>query len=279
MPEGDTVWLSAHRMHDALAGHVLTHTDFRVPAHATADLAGREVIDVIPRGKHMLTRLAGGLTLHTHFAMTGTWRIFAPGARWSGGKPHEIRLVLANDHATAVGYRLPVINLLPTNREAEVVGHLGPDLLGPDWDEIEALRRLRAAPDREIGQALLDQRNLAGIGNLYKAEVLFLSGITPWTAVADVMDLEGVVRRSRRLLMANRERWEQTTTGNLRHGEDHWVFERTRRPCRRCGTTITSAMQGEAPDHRVCYWCPACQSGPAPAPTPAGSKADATRLA
>jgi endonuclease-8 len=282
VPEGDTVWLSARRMHDALAGRVLTHTDFRVPAHATADLAGREVIEVVPRGKHMLTRVAGGLTLHTHFVMAGTWRIFAPGTRWSGGTSHEIRLILTNDSAVAVGYRLAVVDLLLTEHEADVVGHLGPDLLGPDWDEAEALRRLRSAPEQEIGQALLDQRNLAGIGNLYKAEVLFLSGLSPWTAVRDVTDLPGVVRRSQRLLRANRDHWQQTTTGSLRRGQDHWVFERSRRPCRRCGTAIISAMQGEPLHERICYWCPACQPGPAPDSAPGssrGSNVEAIRFA
>jgi endonuclease-8 len=268
-------------MHDALGGRVLTHADLRVPAHATADLTGRSVVEVVARGKHMLTRIDGGLTLHTHFAMAGTWRIFAPGARWSGGRAHEVRAVLGNGHAVAVGYRLPVVDLLPTAREADVVGHLGPDLLGPDWDAAAALLRLRAAPEREIGKALLDQRNLAGIGNLYKTEVLFLSGISPWTRTGDVRDLDGVVRRSRRLLLANRERWEQTTTGSLRRGEDHWVFERTNLPCRRCGTAVRRARQGAPPEDRVCYWCPACQPGPSPEPSArrSGSSAAATRPA
>jgi endonuclease-8 len=268
-------------MHGAFAGRTLTRTDFRGPRHATADLTGHEVVEVIARGKHMLTRIEGGTTLHTHFEMTGTWRIATAG-RWpAGGPAHEARVILANQEWQAVGYRLPVVELLPTDREPDVVGHLGPDLLGPDWDEDEALSRLRAAPGREVGDALLDQRNLAGIGNLYKSEVLFLSGITPWTAVADVTDLAGLVRRSRRLLLANRDRWEQSTTGNLRRGEDHWVFERRHRTCRRCGTPIRRAMQGTAPKDRVCYWCPVCQVGPAPAPSPSstGTSAAATRTA
>jgi endonuclease-8 len=178
-----------------------------------------------------------------------------------------VRAVLANGSWQAVGYRLPVLELLATADEDTVVGHLGPDLLGPDWDEQEAVRRLCARPDREIGPALLDQRNLAGIGNLYKAETLFLSGVTPWLPVADVGDVTAVVRRSHRLLQANKMHWQQTTTGSTRKGEDHWVFERAGRPCRRCGTTIEQAMQGEAehPERaRISYWCPHCQRGPAP---------------
>jgi endonuclease-8 len=266
-------------MQAALAGRTLTRTEFRVPRHATADLTGRDVLDVTARGKHMLTRIAGGVTLHTHFAMAGTWRIARAGKWPAGGRAHEARVILANADWQVVGYRLPVVELLPTTREADVVGHLGPDLLGPDWDEAEALRRLRADPHREVGDALLDQRNLAGIGNLYKTEVLFLSGITPWTTVADVRALDRLVRRSRQLLVANRDHWEQSTTGNLRPGEQHWVFERSGRECRRCGTAIRSAMQGQPPKDRLCYWCPACQVGPSPSPSARGSKATATRPA
>jgi endonuclease VIII len=277
VPEGDTVWLATRRMHEALAGRPLTHSDFRVPSLATTDLTGRLVTEVACRGKHMLTRIEGDLTLHTHFLMDGSWRIFAVGARWSGGPAHEVRVVLANRDWQAVGFRMPVIELIPTSRETDVIGHLGPDLLGDNWDESVALQRLLAAPDREVGDALLDQRNLAGIGNLYKTESLFLTGITPWTAVADVKDLPALVRRARRLLMANRERWQQTTTGDLRRGFDHWVFERDGRECRRCGTRIQRGKQGQPPYERVCYWCPACQSGPAP--TSAGSSAAANRPA
>jgi endonuclease-8 len=265
VPEGDTVYLAARRMHGALAGQPLTRSDFRVPRLATTDLSGRRVDEVASRGKHMLTRIEGGLTLHTHFEMDGTWHLYRAGARWSGGPAHQVRVVLENASWQAVGYRLPVVELLPTAEEDRALGHLGPDLLGPDWDPDEAVRRIAAAPDREIGPALLDQRNLAGIGNLYKAETLFLSGLTPWTRVADVADLPAVVRRAYRLLQANKDHWQQTTTGSTRRGEDHWVFERAGRPCRRCGTCIEQAMQAEQGRERfarVCYWCPRCQAGP-----------------
>jgi endonuclease-8 len=269
VPEGDTVWLAARRMDDALAGRVLVRTDFRVPQLATADLSGQTVLEVASRGKHLLTRTDAGLTLHTHFKMDGTWHLYRPGARWSGGPAWQVRAVLENADWQAVGYRLPLVQLVPTAREGDVVGHLGPDLLGDDWDEDEALRRLAARPEREIGPALLDQRNLAGIGNLYKTEVLFLSGLTPWVRVADVPDLRAVVRRAHRLLQANKGHWEQTTTGKTGRGEQHWVFERQGRPCRRCGSRVLEAMQGEREhpeQERISYWCPSCQAGPAPAP-------------
>jgi endonuclease-8 len=274
VPEGDTVWLAAQRLHDALAGDVLVRSDFRVPRLATVDLSGRTVREVVPRGKHLLTRMTGGLTLHTHFRMDGSWHLCRPGDRWTGGPEWQVRAVLETASWQAVGYRLPVVDLLASAEEDSVVGHLGPDVLADDWDADEAERRLRAEPDREIGLALLDQRNLAGLGNLYRCEVLFLRGLTPWVRVADVPDLPAVVGTSRRLLLANRDRWEQSTTGSLRHGEMHWVFERSGRPCRRCGTRVLSAEQGAAPGARLTYWCPRCQLGPAPPPTRAPARRD-----
>ena len=268
MPEGDTVWLAASRMHEAFAGRVLTTTDFRVPHLATADLTGRSVVDVVSRGKHMLTRVDDGTTLHTHFRMDGTWRLHRPGQRWSGGAAYQVRLVLANAECVAIGYRMPVVDLLPTAEEHTVVGHLGPDLLGPDWDPDEAVRRIAARPDREIGPALLDQRNLAGIGNLYKAEVLYLRGVDPWTPVAEVPDLGALVVLAQRLLEANKTRWTQATTGDLRPGRTAYVFERAGQPCRRCATPIRRAdqMEPEQPTMaRITYWCPRCQSCTSPA--------------
>ena len=141
---------------------------------------------MVSRGKHQLFRLANELTLHTHFRMDGTWRIFLTGRRWSGGPDFEVRAVLATKDHQAVGYRLPVIELVPTADEDSVVGHLGPDLLGPDWDLDEAVRRTASQPERSIGEALLDQRNLAGIGTFYRAELLFLQGIHPRTPVGQV---------------------------------------------------------------------------------------------
>jgi endonuclease-8 len=266
MPEGDTVWLAGRRLHDALAGRVLRRTDFRVPRLATVDLSGREVEEVVSRGKHLLTRIEGGVTVHTHFRMDGSWHLYRPGEAWRGGPNHQIRLVLGTEEWLAVGYRLPVVDLVPTAEEHTLVGHLGPDLLGPDWDPDEAVRRLAAQPERELGTALLDQRNLAGIGNLYKAEACFLAGLSPWTAVGQVPDLAGLVGRAHRLLDANKATWHQTTTGDRRRGYDHWVFERDGRPCLRCGTRILMADQGDAPYARITYWCPACQPGAAPAP-------------
>jgi endonuclease VIII len=264
VPEGDTVWLAAQRMHRALAGATLRRGELRVPQLAAVDLAGATVREVVPRGKHLLIRLADERTLRTHFRMDGSWHIYRHGTRWHGGPAFAVRAVLATDEWECVGYRLHDMALVPTADEASLVGHLGPDVLGPDWDLDEALRRLRSHPDEQIGVALLDQRNLAGIGNLYKVESLFLCGVHPWARVADVEDLPRLVERARTLMLANREHPEQSTTGNLRRGEDHWVAGRRGRPCRRCGTTILLGDQGPDTQERVTWWCPRCQAPRAP---------------
>jgi endonuclease-8 len=273
VPEGDTVWLHARKLDRALAGRRLVSSDFRIPSLATTDLGGSVVREVRSRGKHLLMRFAlpdgGAWTLRSHLRMDGTWRVFTPGQRWSGRPAHTIRIVLTTDVPIAVGFHLHEIALVPTDAEESLVGHLGPDLLGADWDVEEAVRRLSAQPEREIAVALLDQRNLAGIGNFYKCEVLFLRGISPWTRVADAGDLREMVVLAQRMLFVNRERWEQVTTGDRRAGNNAYVFDRRGRPCRRCGTRIRMDRQGGDPvEDRVTYWCPTCQPGP---PPPAGA--------
>jgi len=252
------VWYTARRLHEALAGRALTRSDFRVPRLATADLTGDVVTETASRGKHLLTRTRGGLTVHTHLRMDGSWRVRPVAERLKDS--HRIRLILANDEWQAVGYQLGVVELIRTSDEQKVTGHLGPDLLGPDWDCAEAVRRLSAEPARPIGEALLDQRNLAGIGNLYKAEVLFLRGVNPWQPVGSVTDLGAMAELARRLLDANKDRIGQVTTGSWRRGEETWVYGRAGRPCRRCGTPVRSAEQGSDRDERITYWCPHCQS-------------------
>ncbi len=264
MPEGDTVWLAAQRMNTALAGAVLRRGEFRVPQLATVDLTGATVREVVPRGKHMLIRLEDGRTLRTHFRMDGSWHIYRRGAKWRGGPAFSVRAVLATDEWECVGFRLHDMALVPTSSEDELVGHLGPDVLSPDWDLDEALRRLGSDPDQQIGVAILDQQNLAGIGNLYKVEALFLTGVHPWARVADVPDLAALVERARTLMLANRHHPEQSTTGVTRRGEDHWVAGRKGRPCRRCGTAILLGEQGPVTQERVTWWCPNCQAATSP---------------
>ncbi|MFJ3954797.1 Fpg/Nei family DNA glycosylase [Streptomyces libani] len=269
MPEGDTVWRLAQRLHDALAGGPLTRCDLRGPRLATVDLTGREVLDVLPRGKHLLTRFEGGLTLHSHLRMDGAWKIYAPAERWRGGPAHQIRAILGTADHTAVGYRLPVLDLLRTADESRVIGHLGPDLLGPDWDPAEALRRLLATPERPLGEALLDQRNLAGIGNVYKSELCFLLGASPWLPLGALPRPERVPTLAKKLLEANKRRPARITTPSARPDRRLWVYGRAGRPCLRCGTEIRTADQDPTAEERVTYWCPACQPDP-----PDGHRAD-----
>ena len=265
MPEGDTVWLTAHRLHAALAGRPLLRADLRVPKLATVDLVGRRLLEVVPRGKHLMARLDGDVTLHSHLRMDGSWHLYAPGERWRGGPAHQVRAVLGTETRTAVGYRLPVLELLPTAEEGKVVGHLGPDLLGPDWDAARALAALAADPARPVGEALLDQRNLAGLGNVYVAELCFLRGVTPWTPFGEVAAPGKLVVLARRLLEANKARPGHVTTGDTRRGRTNWVYGREHQPCLRCGTPVRSARHGQEEQSRVAYWCPRCQRGPGPA--------------
>lgn len=259
MPEGDTVWRTAHHLHEALAGRILTRTDFRVPALATFDLAGIEVDEVVSRGKHLLIR-AGGFSIHTHLKMEGAWHVYDPGTPWR--RPaFQARIVLENSAHQAVGFSLGITELLDRDAEDTVVGHLGPDLLGPDWDPVTALSRLQRDPARPVFVAFHDQRNLAGLGNEYVNELCFLSGVLPSRPVGDVTALPAMVDRSRRLITANRDRVQRTTTGDTRPGRMHWVFARAGRPCRRCGTPIRSGELGVALTRmRIAYWCPHCQT-------------------
>lgn len=261
MPEGDTVYRTAQVLDRGLSGKVLTRTDFRVPQHATADLSGGLVVDTVSRGKHLLTRVTRdgeAWTLHTHLKMEGAWRVLKPRQRWPRSE-HQARVVLTTEDVVAIGFSLGIVELIATADEERIVGHLGPDLLGPDWDEDEAVLRLRADPERPVGDALLDQTNLAGIGNMYMAELCFVAGVHPATPVRAVPDLPRLVRRAQQMLETNKVRWSQTTTGNLRERERMWVFRRDRSPCRRCGTPIRVEMRGPAGRERATYWCPSCQ--------------------
>lgn len=261
MPEGDTVYRTARRLHRALSGATLNRTDFRVPQLATADLAGGTVVETVSRGKHLLTRIDADrpMTLHTHLKMEGSWRTYGPDKRWT--RPSATaRVILETDRSVAVGFSLGIVALVPREWEQREVGHLGPDLLGPDWDEQEALRRLRAQPRRTIVEALLDQTNLAGLGNMYAAELCFVSGVAPSAPVETLPDLPRLVRRAKQMLEQNARRATQTTTGDVR--EPHWVYRRVQQDCRRCGTPVAAAMLGQSGRERATFWCPSCQPPP-----------------
>jgi endonuclease-8 len=257
VPEGDVVWFTARRLHETLAGRVLTRSDFRVPRYATVDLRGQPVTEAVARGKHLLIRTGNGLTVHTHLKMEGSWRVRPAASRLT--ESYKIRLVLANADWQAAGYLLGVTEVLPSAREDQVVGHLGPDLLGADWDAAAAVARLARDPGRPVGEALLDQRNLAGLGTVYMAETLFLRGVDPSRPVGSVSDLDALVALGHRLLDANKGRFGHVTTGDTRPGRENWVYGRAGRPCRRCGTPIRRGEQGPPGQERLRFWCPNCQ--------------------
>ena len=237
---------------------MLTRSDFRVPRYATVNLAGQTVTEGVSRGKHLLIRTDRGLTVHTHLKMEGAWRIQPAGAFRDS---HRLRVLLANAEWLAAGYQLGITEVLPTSREHQVIGHLGPDLLGPDWDAAAAAERLAREPGRPVGEALLDQRNLAGAGVIYATEMLFLRGIDPWRTVGSVSvdELTALVELGHRLLDANKERPVHVTTGNTRPGWENWAYGRAGRPCRRCGTPIRKGEQGPSGQERPRFWCPNCQ--------------------
>ncbi|WP_278103563.1 DNA-formamidopyrimidine glycosylase family protein [Microbacterium proteolyticum] len=256
MPEGDTVHRAAAKLSAALAGREVTRFDIRVPGSATADLRGETVHEVVARGKHLLERI-GAYTLHSHLKMEGRWDVYRPGERWR--RPaFKARAIVGVTGADTVGFDLAMVEVLPTADEDRVVGHLGPDLLGPDWNAAEAVRRV-SSDTRAAHVALLDQRNVAGFGNVYANELLFVRGIAP-TTPANEIDVAATIALGHRMIHANLPRAERTFTGDNRPGRRMWVYGRDGAPCRRCGTPIRATTLGaSATSERNVFWCPTCQ--------------------
>jgi endonuclease-8 len=257
MPEGDTVFRTAATLRSALVGRTLTRCDVRVPRYAAVDLTGSTVDEVLSRGKHLFIRV-GPASIHSHLKMDGSWRVTPRGR--TPRPEHKIRILLEAGEIAAAGIDLGVLEILDRDRDQDAVAHLGPDLLGPDWDPVAAAANLAARPDRAIAEALLDQRVLAGIGNVYCNELCFIFGRLPASPVSTLNDPARLVSRAREMLWANRIRRERTTTGNTRADQELWVYGRAGQPCRRCGTAVSQSWPGgrEAVE-RVRYWCPACQ--------------------
>ena len=274
MPEGDSVYRATARLHHALAGKTVVRSEFRVPSLSTVDLSGYTVTEVVPRGKHLLMRLhprttpdpafnQPPLTLHSHLLMEGRWDLYGAGDRFK--RPaHTARVVLQFAEITAVGFDIAQVKLVPTADEQDLVGHLGPDLLGADWDAQQATANFRAQPQRGIGEALLDQRLMAGVGNIYRSEVLFLTRLHPLTPVGQVVGLERAIEMSRRLLEVNKDRPRRVTTGLARTREPYWAYGRAGKRCLRCGTTIQvlKIAAEDAGPERDCYLCLSCQPAP-----------------
>ncbi len=258
MPEGDNVYRTARLLRQSLEGEVLTASDFRVPAFATLDLTGKRVDSVASRGKHLLIRV-GEVSIHSHLKMEGSWEVYPVGARWRH-PAFQARVVLSTADVVAVGFQLGILDVVPRDHEEDIVGYLGPDLLGPDWDADEAVRRLAEHPDQPIAVSLLDQRNLAGLGNVYANEICFVRGMLPTRPTKDA-DLASTVALAHRMIVANRDRPQRITTGSARRGESTWVYGRQGKPCLRCGTLIERSELGRTElEKRVTYFCPRCQT-------------------
>ena len=270
MPEGDTIYRTATVLREALLGGRITaaRAQARPGMRRVPDLSrlvGTEVTSVESRGKHLLIGFSNGMTLRSHMRMTGSWHRYRPGEPWR--RPaSRASAVLETERSVAVAFDAPVVELLTDadRRRSRSLTELGPDLLGLDFDADEALRRLRERNDAELGNALLDQRAVAGVGNVVKSETAFVERLDPWAPVRAYDDdaLRAALATARRLLQANTGGGARVTTGNPRRGQQLWVYGRAGRPCRRCGTIIRSARQGELA--RPTYWCPTCQPGPTP---------------
>jgi endonuclease VIII len=273
MPEGDTIFRAAQTLQRALAGHVVTRFESVYPhvmrVAEDRPVIGRTIDAVRSRGKHILMTFSGGLTLHTHMRMNGSWHIYRQGERWQ--RPaRDMRIVVATDTFVAVGFSVPIAELLTDEELArhEELRELGPDLLDPDFDSGEAVRRLRAHAGEAIGDALLNQRVMSGIGNVFKSEILFVARVEPFRSVGGLTDeeLERIVSTAKDLLRASVLPASRTlsmavgrrTTRSLDPNEKLWVYGRGRKPCRKCGTPIEARKTGI--DARLTYWCPRCQS-------------------
>lgn len=254
MPEGDSVFQLSRRM-QFMRGREVLATSLRVPSVALQDFNGSHVQRVWPYGKNLFMQFDEQI-LHTHLKMEGTWAVHPKGQRWR--KPgHTARVVLdvAGDQTIEiVGHSLGLVRVFTATDYHEHVAHLGPDVLAPLFDAPTALRNIEAQPHRSIGEALLDQSNLAGVGNEYRAEICFLLGVHP-SAPVETVDVTRALDITRRLMWANRNSPLRVTTGVRRAGEASYVFGRNNKACRRCGTRIVKAELGD----RIIWWCPQCQ--------------------
>jgi endonuclease-8 len=254
MPEGDTIFRAARTLDEALAGRTVTHFESVFSRIARDDdrftIRGRTIERVDARGKHLLMWFSGDLVLRTHMRMHGVWHVYRRGARWR--RPHaDMRLVIGTPEYEAVAFNVPVAELIPAGdlERSPAVRNLGPDILAAEFDAADAARRIAMTPEIDIGEALLDQRNVAGIGNIFKCEALYASGVDPFTPVADLSceAISRVVEKARRLMRASVAGRRMVFS----------VYGRGGRACRRCGATI--ARRKGADDARVTYWCPCCQ--------------------
>src|SRR5262245_53989832 len=274
MPEGDSIFRVARALHQALAGRSVTRFESMIPAlnrvNEDRPIAGRQIRRVTARGKHILMEFSDDLVLHTHMRMNGSWHLYKPGESWHRPR-RDMRLVVETETRVAVGFNIPVAEFL-TERDLprhRVLQALGPDLLDSGFDPVEVHRRMALRPRDTIANVLLDQRVMAGVGNVLRSEILFLARVQPFTTVGELSERERrrVIDQARALLAANILPRSQTlgpavgrrTTRSMDPTANLWVYGRGGRPCRECGTPINVRKIGF--DARPIYWCPACQPG------------------
>lgn len=266
MPEGDTIFRAARTLNQALAGHVVTRFETALAPLAAVDastpIAGRRVERVVSAGKHLIIDFSGGLHLRTHMRMNGSWHIYRVNERWRRPR-RDMRVVIATDAFVAVGFNIPVAEFLDARglERQEDLRRIGPDLLG-QFDPDEAFRRIRARGDAEIANVLLNQRVIAGIGNVFKSEILFVCNVNPFDRIAALSDstLREIIGVSEKLLRVNVREGnpvQRRTTNSLDRSKPLWVYRRHGAACRRCRTSIEYRKQGS--DARSTYWCPRCQ--------------------
>ena len=263
MPEGDTIFQTAAALRPLLVGQLIMAAQARTPGPQIQRVVGSHVLSVEPVGKHMLIRFDNGLTLHTHLRMGGTWHHYAPGERWRL-PAFRARLVLNVAEHVLVCFNAPVVELMDDRAVAlhPSLKALGPDLITDSFSAEEAFARLGRLPDAEIAEALADQRVMAGVGNVFKSEILFIESVNPWTHVSQLTDqkLRALIATAHRLLQDNATPGRPqriTTRGDPFARGSAYVYDRANRPCTRCSTPIKVRRQGAL--NRPTYWCPTCQ--------------------
>jgi endonuclease-8 len=271
VPEGDSIFRTARTLHRALGGHLITGFISVFPAvNRIVDdqpIVGQTIESVTSRGKHLLMAFSGGLTLHTHMRMNGSWHLYRPGERWQRPRS-EMRILVSTDRIVAVGFSVPIAELLSRRELARhsQLRSLGPDPLQAGFDRGEVVKRIRDQSSAAIGDVLLDQRVVAGIGNVLKSEVLFVAGLNPFTPARSLDDaaVNRAIDALRELMAASvvdsasaPPAFGRRTTRSLDPAARLWVYGRSGKPCRRCGTPVQSKKTGA--DARISYWCPTCQ--------------------
>ena len=275
MPEGDTIFRTAHTLTRAIGGQQVTRFESVLPKLERVDydtpLAGRTIEKVEPYGKWLLIHFSGDLILLTHMLMSGSWHIYRPAEPWQKAGVH-MRIVIETAAMVAVAFNVPVAEFHTARSLARREGfnRLGPAPLAGDFDYAAAIANLASRPDLELGLALLDQKLIAGLGNVFKSEVAFACGLSPFRLVGTLSrpQLESLVTTARKFLQANVTDTSgdrivtfvphRRTTGRTDAEENLWVYGRAGQPCRRCATPIRSAKHRA--DGRISFWCPTCQT-------------------